>query len=103
MKSHRLPFENRWTGGEHAWQWHCELERIGVPNVRAMFTDHEIHHPCDHAVVFDVPAGFVRDWLNFHDRQDARRQTLWLAVVAVLAAVAAAASIIAVLRTWPQW
>ena len=34
MKSHRLPFENRWTGGEHAWQWYCELERTGVANVR---------------------------------------------------------------------
>jgi hypothetical protein len=79
MKSHRLAFENRWTGGEHAWQWYCELERMGVANVRAMFVDHEMHHADDNSVVFDVPAGFVRDWLSFHDRHDARRQTLWLA------------------------
>jgi len=81
MKSHRLPFENRWASGEHAWHWYCELERLGVSNVRAMFADHEMHHANDNAVVFDVPAGFVRDWLDFHDRHEARRQTrLWIAV-----------------------
>jgi hypothetical protein len=99
MKSHRLPFENRWTGGERAWQWYCELERIGVPNVRAMFADHEIHHAEDSAVVSDVPAGFVRDWLSFHDRHDGRSQTWWLAAVALLALVAAVASVVAILRT----
>ena len=101
MKSHRLPFENRWTNGEHAWQWYCELERIGAPTVRAMLVDHEMHHADDTSVVFDVPSGFVRDWLNFHDRHDDRRQTRWLAAVTVLAFVAAAASVIAALRTWP--
>jgi hypothetical protein len=40
MKSQRLPFENRWTNNAHAWEWHCELDRLGVPNVRAMFADH---------------------------------------------------------------
>ncbi|XIA62348.1 hypothetical protein ACFIOY_22385 [Bradyrhizobium sp. TZ2] len=45
MKSHRLPFENRWTNSAHAWEWNCELDRLGVPNVRAMFVDHEAHHP----------------------------------------------------------
>ena len=99
MKSHRLPFENRWTGGERAWQWYCELERIGVPNVRAMFADHEVHHADERAVVFDVPAGFVRDWLSFHDRHDRHGQSWWLAAVALLALVAAVASVIAILRT----
>ena len=101
MKSHQLPFENRWTGGEHAWQWYCELERIGVPTVRAMFADHEMHHADDKSVVFDVPAGFVRDWLGFHDRHDGRRQTRWLAAVTLLSFVAAVASVITALRTWP--
>jgi hypothetical protein len=100
MKSHRLPFENRWTSGEHAWHWYCELERLGMRNVRAIFADHEMHHADDSSVVSDVPAGFVRDWLSYHDRHDDRRQTRWLAAVAVLASVAAAASIVAVLRTW---
>ena len=98
MKSHRLPFENRWTGGERAWQWNCELERMGVANVRAMFADHEMHHADDSSVVFDVPAGFVRDWLSFHDRRDNRTQTRWLAAVTVLALVAAVASVAAILR-----
>ena len=62
MVHHKLPFENRWANGEHAWQWHCELERIGTNNVRAMFADHESHHPDDRLVVADVPPGFVRDW-----------------------------------------
>jgi hypothetical protein len=65
MKSHRHPFENRWTSGEHAWHWYCELERIGMPNVRAMFADHEMHHADDSSVVSDVPAGFVRAGLAF--------------------------------------
>ncbi|HEV7635187.1 MAG TPA: hypothetical protein VGO54_07100 [Bradyrhizobium sp.] len=98
MTSHRLPFENRWTGGEHAWQWYCELERIGVPNVRAMFIDHEMHRADDSSVVYDIPAGFVSDWLRFHDRHDGRSQTRWLAVVTVLALVAAVVSVVAVLR-----
>jgi hypothetical protein len=98
MKSHRLPFENRWTSGERAWHWYCELERIGVPNVRAMFVDHEMHHANDNEVVSDVPAGFVRDWLSFHDRNEGRRQARWLAAVAALTLVAAVASVIAVLR-----
>jgi hypothetical protein len=98
MKSHRLPFENRWTSGEHAWHWYCELERLGVSNVRAMFADHEMHHANDNAVVFDVPAGFVRDWLDFHDRHEARRQTrLWI-VLTALALVAAAAALVGLLR-----
>jgi uncharacterized membrane protein len=63
-----------------------------------MFADHELHHADDRSVVFDVPAGFVQDWLSFHDRQDGRRQTRWLTVVTALAFVAAAASVVAVLR-----
>jgi hypothetical protein len=63
MKSHRLPFENRWTNGEHAWHWHCELERLGVSTVRIMFAEHETHRPAQHSVVYDVPSEFVRDWL----------------------------------------
>src|SRR5258708_19525276 len=84
MKSNRITFEKRWRGGERAWQWSCELERMGVANVRAMFADHELHHADDSSVVFDVPAGFVRDWLSFHDRPDARRQTPWLPTPPVL-------------------
>jgi hypothetical protein len=64
-----------------------------------MFADHEMHHADHNPVVFDVPAGFVRDWLSFHDRHDARRQTLWWATVTVLAFIAAVASLFAALRT----
>jgi hypothetical protein len=99
MKSHHLPFENRWTNGEHAWQWHCELERLGLNNVRAIFADHETHHADERLVVFDMPAGFVRDWLAFRDRRAARQQALrWITVIA-LALVSAIAAVVAALRT----
>jgi hypothetical protein len=63
-----------------------------------MFADHEMHHADDNLVVFDVPTGFVQDWLSFHDRHDGRRQSLWLAAVTALAFVAAVASVVALLR-----
>jgi len=111
MKSHAVPFENRWTNGEHAWQWHCELERLGVANVRTMFCEHEAHHgeePAvifdiphhgeEPAVIFDIPAGFVRDWLAFHDRRSARQQFLWRASVIALGLVAASSVVLGVLK-----
>jgi len=94
MTSHRLPFENRWTSGGHAWTWHCELEHLGLANVRAMYVEHETHHAEEPAVIFDIPAGFVRDWLAFHDKRTAQRQqvlgltVLALSLIAVLVAVA---------------
>ncbi len=88
MKSHIIPFENRWTNGESAWRWYCELERLGVPNVRMMFSEHETHHGDEPTGVLDVPAGFVRDWLAFHDRRTARQQRLWQAMVIGLGLVA---------------
>jgi hypothetical protein len=92
MKSHRLPFENRWTNNAHAWEWNCELDHLGVPNVRTMFADHEVRHPNRRAVVFDIPAGFVRDWLAFHDRRAARQQLLWRATVVALTTLSLAAA-----------
>jgi hypothetical protein len=98
MKSHTVPFENRWTNGDHAWQWHCELERLGVQNVRTMFCEHETHHGEDPAVVFDIPSGFVRDWLAFHDRRAARQQFLWRASVISLGLVAASGAVLGALK-----
>ncbi len=98
MNSHRLPFENRWTNGEHAWQWNCELERLGPSNVRAMFADHETNHPARPAIIFDIPAGFVRDWLAFQDRRTARRQLIWRGAVIGLGFVAAVAAVLGALR-----
>ncbi len=89
MKSHTVPFENRWTNGERAWQWHCELERLGVANVRTLFCEHETHHREEPAVIFDVPSGFVRDWLAFHDKRAARQRLLWWISVIVLGLVVA--------------
>ena len=99
MKSHKLPFENRWTNGAHAWEWNCELERLGLPNVRAMFVDHETHHPGRRAVIFGIPAEFVRDWLAFHDGRTARQQLLWRMTVIALTFIAATAAVLGLLRT----
>ena len=98
MAQHSLPFENPWTSGRHAWEWHCELERIGLHNVRAMLALHESEHPDRPLAVADVPTAFVRDWLAFHDRHAGRQQILWRASVLVLASVAAGASLVAALR-----
>lgn len=98
MTSHKLPFENRLTSGRHAWEWHCELESLGLNTVRTMFADHEIRHPNDRLIVADVPAAFVRDWLAFHDRRAARREALWRATVVVLALIAASAAVAAALQ-----
>ena len=98
MTTHRLPFENRWTNNANALQWNCELDHLGVANVRAMFVDHETRHPTRRNVVQDVPAGFVRDWLAFHDRRAARQQLLCRATVIALSGVAATAAVLGVPR-----
>jgi hypothetical protein len=96
--SHTLPFENRWTNGERAWEWHCELERLGVPNVRVMFSEHETHHGEEPFVVFAIPPGFVRDWLAFHDKRIERQQIMWRASVIMLGIVSATAALVGALR-----
>ena len=63
MESHVIPFENRWTNGKHAWEWHCELERLGVPTVRTMYCEHETHHRDELAVVFDIPFSQVGEFV----------------------------------------
>ena len=93
MVQHKLPFENRWANGEHAWRWHCELERIGTDNVRMMFADHECNHPDERLIVADVPPPFVRDWLAYHDRQAARVELRWRVGTIALAGIAAATSL----------
>jgi len=98
MSSHAIPFENRWTNGAHARQWHGELEQLGVPTVRTMYCEHETHHGREPAVIYDIPAGFVRDWLAFHDRRAARRQLLWRTSVIVLGIVAASGTVLGALK-----
>jgi hypothetical protein len=98
MVQRKLPFENRWASGEHAWQWYCELERIGTENVRVMFADHECHHPEDQLIVADVPPPFVRDWLAYHDRLAARLEMRWRVSMVALAFIAALASLYSAFR-----
>lgn len=98
MKSRVIPFENRWTNSERAWQWHFELEWLGVSTVRTMYCEHEIRHGEEPAVVFDIPSGFVRDWLAFHDRRTARQQFLWRVGVVVLGVIAASGSVLGALK-----
>jgi hypothetical protein len=64
-----------------------------------MFVDHETHHPGRRAVIFGIPAGFVRDWLAFHDGRTARQQLLWRMTVIALTFIAATAAVLGLLRT----
>ncbi|GKQ54586.1 hypothetical protein [Bradyrhizobium sp. Ce-3] len=48
--------------------------------------------------MFDIPAGFVRDWLAFHDRRAARQQWLWRASVITLGIIAASGVVLGALR-----
>jgi hypothetical protein len=98
MTWHKLPFENRRTNGKQAWEWHCELECIGVHNVRTMLANHESEHPDRPLAVADVPTPFVRDWLAFHDRHAERQKIIWRASIIVLSSIAAGASVVAALR-----
>jgi hypothetical protein len=93
-----LPFENRWTNAENAWQCNCELERLGLSSVRAMFADRDANHPAKRAIIFDIPTGFVRDRLAFQDRRIARRQLVWQAAVIALGFVAAIGTVLGALR-----
>jgi hypothetical protein len=88
MLAHKLPFENRWTSGEQAWQWSRELERIGLPTVRAMFVDHETHHSEQPVAVSDIPAGFVRDWLAYRDKRREGRAAMWRAAITAVCLIA---------------
>jgi hypothetical protein len=63
-----------------------------------MFCEHETRHGDDSAVIFDIPSGFVRDWLAFHDRRMARQQFLWRAGVIVLGLVAASGVVLGALK-----
>jgi hypothetical protein len=98
MATHTIPFENRWTNGERAWEWSRELDRLGVANVRSMFGEHETHHQDDPTVIFDIPSGFVRDWLAYQDRRSARQQLVWRTSVIALTLVAASAALFTALK-----
>jgi hypothetical protein len=73
------------------------LERLGVTNVRMMFAVHEINDPCKAEVISEIPAGFVRDWLSFHDRRIAHKRFVWRMAVIVLSLVALAGVLVGVL------
>jgi hypothetical protein len=92
MTLHKLPFENRWSNGNQAWQWHVHLERIGLENVRFWFMMETSRREEGMSLPSEVPPGFVRDWLAYHDRTHERRATRWRIATAVLAAIAAIAA-----------
>jgi len=53
-----------------------------------MYCEHATRHRDECSVVFDIPPGFVHDWLAFHDQRDSRQQLLRGSVVALWAVVA---------------
>ena len=91
--SERPPFENRWTSGKRAWVWHQELEALGVENVRLRLALVEATDP----VAFpypDIPAGFVLDWLRYHDGKSGRGATRGGLMAALLIGALAAVAIV---------
>jgi hypothetical protein len=63
-----------------------------------MFSEHETHHGEEPTVIFDVPPGFVRDWLAYHDRRAARQQLAWRTSVIILTSIAAAGAVFSALK-----
>ncbi|RIA46710.1 hypothetical protein DFR49_1263 [Hephaestia caeni] len=96
MSDQSVPFENRWTSGEEARHWMLRLEREGVKNVRAMYADHELNAPDKRLLIEDVPIGFARDWLAWHQQSKrSRRRNRHRVIVVLLIVVIIALAIIA--------
>jgi hypothetical protein len=95
MSDQSVPFENRWTNGEQARHWMLRLEREGVKNVRAMYADHELNAPDERLLVEDIPIGFARDWLAWHQQSKrSRRRNRHRVIVVLLIIVIIALAII---------
>jgi len=91
----RLPFENRWTSGQKAWRWYQVLEALGVENARVRLALQDSANPvgfCDP----EIPNGFVRDWLAYHDRRR-RHSRAWQVFTIALAGIALIAAAIGAL------
>jgi hypothetical protein len=88
MSDQSVPFENRWTNGTQARHWMLRLEREGVKNVRAMYADHELHAPGERLLLEDIPIGFARDWLAWHQQIKRRRHRNRHRVVVLLLLIA---------------
>ena len=89
MTFHTLPFENRWSDGEHARQWFLHLERVGVENVRLWLIVEKVRRGDGDLLPSEIPLGFADDWLSYHERMNTRRMSLWQSATAVFAALAA--------------
>lgn len=95
MSDQSVPFENRWTNGEQARHWMLRLEREGVKNVRAMYADHELNAPDERLLIEDIPIGFARDWLAWHQQSKrSRRRNRHRVIVVLLIIVIIALAII---------
>lgn len=101
MNNRSVPFENRWANGDKARHWMLRLEREGVKNVRAMYADHELNAPAERLLVDDIPIGFARDWLAWHQqskrhrRRGRHRLIVLLLLVVILAILILAIAIFA--------
>lgn len=92
MSDELVSFENRWTSGARGRHWMLRLEREGEANVCALYADHELHSPDERLLIEDIPIGFARDWLVWHQQAKRRRRRNRHRVVVVLLVVAIVAS-----------
>lgn len=100
--SKRPPFENRWTSGRKAWRWHQELEALGVEDARVRLALKDSLQPAPFPDP-EIPVGFVRDWLRYHDRQSRRGMVRWTVTAALVAALATAAAIVGAWPVLARW
>jgi hypothetical protein len=105
MKEERFPYEGcRWSNNEPDTQrrWYETLELTGVENVRARLAQTDAGSPGAISIGTEhsLTIGFAQEWIAWHDREKAARETRfratqifwtrWAALAASLAAMAAA-------------
>lgn len=97
-----LPFENRWASGSHGRAWHQALERLGVDQVRTCL----VVSGTERATELDelqIPAGFVRDWLHYHEYAERRERLRWRRAILLASTVAAIGACIAATPVLLRW
>jgi hypothetical protein len=112
----RFPYEQSpWfpSDPEKGRRWYEALERMGPDNVRARLAQTFAGSGGSIAIGTEpsLTIGFAQEWLAWHDRQKAERETkfrrkqiFWTAWAALAATGAALAAVVGwTLTTWGKW
>jgi hypothetical protein len=116
MAEERFPYEqSQWVpkSPDEQRRWFEALEKIGPENVRSRLAQ----VPAGSGAVISIgteigmTVGFAQEWLAWHDRRKAERETHfrqaqihWTRWAAMAASIAAAAAVIGwILTIWRKW